>query len=79
MTRFKANKPDWKPLKQRASDAQCADFMWMYQDGAVHFCKHIITRRYLMLDDQGNCLGRVEGELRKVDFEPEYLRVTGKE
>ena len=57
----------------------CADFMWMHRDGAVEFYKHIITRRYLMLDGEGNCLRWSGGELQVVDFEPEYLRVTGME
>ena len=82
MTRFttvEATRPDWKPLEQHVPHEECAEFMWMHRDGVVHFYKHIITRRYLMLDVDGNCLRWHQGGLQAVDFKPEYLRVTGRE
>ena len=74
-----ANLPNWRPLVLRVPTSECTDFMWMHRDGAVEFYKHIITRRYLMLNGEGNCLRWSGGELQVVDFEPEYLRVTGME
>ena len=57
--------------------SECEDFMWMYRNGVVHFYKHIVTRRYLMLDGDGNCFLWNQDHLRMGDFESEYLRVTG--
>ena len=75
--RADATLPDWRPLQQRVAETECADFMWMYQEGDVHFYKHIITRRYLVLDSEGACFRWVNGELSTANFELEYLRVTG--
>ena len=72
-----AARPDWGPLKTHLSPSECEDFMWMYRQGEVHFYKHVITRRYLLLDSDGRCFsGKTDG-LRMIDFEQEYLRVIG--
>ena len=51
----------------------------MYRQRTVHFYKHIVTRRYLLLDRDGNCYCQINGELRGVDFAAEYLRVIDTE
>lgn len=50
--------PDFEPLTQLLPDELCRHFMAMYQspspDGVViHAYKHIDTRRYLFIDDDG--------------------------
>ena len=77
LVRVDATRPDWGPLRRHLAETDCADFMWMYRHGVVHFYKHINTRRYLVLDGAGNCFRCANGELSNVDFELEYLRVTG--
>ena len=71
--------PNWQPLAQHLPPSECADFMWMYRQRTVHFYKHIVTRRYLLLDGDGNCYSQINGELRVVDFAAEYLRVIDTE
>ncbi len=38
--------------------------------------KHVDSRRYLILDDEGRCYGRQGAELVRVDFREEFQRVT---
>jgi hypothetical protein len=40
--------------------------------------KHIVSRRYLLLDQEGRCLARAAEGLREVPFEQEWRRVTGR-
>lgn len=74
-----ATHPNWQALALHLPPSECADFMWMYRDRTVHFYKHIITRRYLLLDRDGNCYGQLNGELGVADFAAEYLRVIDTE
>ena len=72
-------RPDWGPLALHVPPSEREDFMWMHRDGGINFYKHIVTRRYLMIDAGGNCLRWDRKGLQVVDFGPEYLRVTGME
>jgi len=45
------------------------------QDG-VEYYKHVVTRRYLMLDGQGQCYARRDGQLVLADFGEQLSRVT---
>ena len=45
-------KPNWAPLEQRIGE-QCADFMWIYAKDGVEYYKHIVTRRYRLLELAG--------------------------
>ena len=51
--------PNWDPLMEVVGPRVIGDFMWMHEvkltDGrAVHAYKHIDTRRYIHLDEEGN-------------------------
>ena len=45
--------PNWKPLEDKLGH-RCQEFMFMGRVGRVNLYKHILTRRYLNLDDCGN-------------------------
>jgi hypothetical protein len=45
------------------------------QDG-VEYYKHAVTRRYLMLDGQGQCYAQRDGQLVLADFGEQLSRVT---
>ena len=59
--------PNWKPLEDKLGD-RCQEFMFMGRVGSVNLYKHILTRRYLNLDDSGNCYVYREGR-----YEPASL------
>jgi hypothetical protein len=51
--------PNWDPLMNAVGHRVIGDFMWMHEvkltDGrAVHAYKHVDTRRYIHLDEEGN-------------------------
>jgi hypothetical protein len=51
--------PHWDPLMEVVGPRVIGDFMWMHEvkltDGrAAHAYKHIDTRRYIHLDEEGN-------------------------
>ncbi len=53
--------PNWEPLLARVGEPLVAEFMWMSDidlaDGVVvHAYKHILTRRYLHLAEDGRTL-----------------------
>ena len=43
-------KPNWKPLEKKISN-RCQEFMYMGRVGGINLYKHILTRRYVNLDD----------------------------
>ena len=45
--------PNWKPLEAQLSPARCAGFMFMGRVNGINQYKHGISRRYLLLDDDG--------------------------
>ena len=51
--------PNWAPLVAAVGEEVTAGFMWMFEvstsDGRrLHAYKHIVTRRYVHLDEDGN-------------------------
>jgi hypothetical protein len=46
-------KPNWKLLEARIGPASCAGFMLMGRVNGINQYKHVISRRYLFLDDEG--------------------------
>lgn len=69
---------NWRPLEDRLSPRLCAEFMWMFRDNGVEHYKHIVTRRYFRLDQDGRCLAWTNDGLKEVPFEHEWNRVTGR-
>jgi hypothetical protein len=69
---------NWEPLERLLTPVQCAEFMWMYREDGVEHYKHIVSRRYLLLDQDGRCLARTAEGLREAPFEQEWRRVTGR-
>lgn len=69
---------NWTPLESKLTPAFCAEFMWMYREGGIEHYKHIVTRRYLRLDQNGRCLAWNSGRLTEVPFEQEWQRVSGR-
>jgi hypothetical protein len=59
--------PNWKPLEDKLGDG-CQEFVFMGRVGSVNLYKHILTRRYLNLDDSGNYYVYREGR-----YEPASL------
>ncbi len=52
----------WAPLETFARQHQeinCCDFMYMGMSGQIYLYKHYDTRRYLNLDERGNCYAYV--------------------
>jgi hypothetical protein len=70
--------PNWVPLEAYLGPLS-AEFMWMYRTGGIEHYKHIRTRRYLLLDAQGQCFERTNAGLRPVPFVPDWMRVSGRE
>jgi hypothetical protein len=50
----------------------------MYREDGVEHYKHIVSRKYLLLDQDGRCLARVAEGLAEAPFEQEWRRVTGR-
>jgi len=61
---------NWKPLEERLGSTRCAGFMFMGRVNSINQYKHGISRRYLLLDDEGRAhqaFGR--NEFREIPFE----------
>jgi hypothetical protein len=59
--------PNWDPLMKVVGHRVIGDFMWMHEvklsDGrAVHAYKHVDTRRYIHLDEDGNAFVYTESD-----------------
>jgi hypothetical protein len=67
---------NWKPLEIQIGE-RCAEFMWMWRQNGLEYYKHIDTRRYLILDAEGRCYLRWDGDLVVVDFAEEFRRFAG--
>jgi hypothetical protein len=68
----------WKPLEARLPVEECAAFMYMGNEDGLYLYKHIDSRRYLCLDEQGNCFAEdgVTGRYAPADFAAEYRHAT---
>jgi hypothetical protein len=67
------DRPNWEPLEAMVGEELAGEFMWMFQvdlaDGAaVHAYKHIFTRRYLHIGEDGRTMAfTYSGRYRAVD------------
>ena len=69
------DQPNWKPLEQLVGPEGSGAFMWMWREGKIEFYKHICTRRYLLLDSEGQCYERTPNGLKRADIHAELKRV----
>ena len=69
---------NWSPLEETLTPELCAEFMWMYREGGIEHYKHIVTRRYLRLNNNGRCLVETDLGYLEVPFEQEWKRVSGR-
>ncbi len=69
---------NWTPLEHRLAPELRAEFMWMYRENGVEHYKHIVTRRYLRLDQSARSLAWTGDGLKEVPFEQEWKRVSGR-
>jgi hypothetical protein len=71
--RSQGDHPNWEPLLALVGDVLVGEFMWMFEielaDGvAVHAYKHIITRRYLHIAEDGRTfVFTAPGRYRPID------------
>ena len=68
--------PNWKPLEARLGITRCAGFMFMGRVHGINQYKHGISRRYLLLDDEGRAYevgGR--NEFREIPIAEALARV----
>jgi hypothetical protein len=71
--RSQGDHPTWEPLLTLVGDVLVGEFMWMFEielaDGAaVHAYKHIFTRRYLHIAEDGRTLVyTTTGRYRPID------------
>ena len=65
--------PNWKPLEDKLG-VRCQEFMFMGRMGGINLYKHILTRRYLNLDDSGNCYVYREGRYEPANLDGQIAR-----
>lgn len=73
---------NWSPLEAKLKSLGghadiIREFMWMYvdQEGRIEYYKHTVTRRYLLLHQDGRCFQQTASGLIEVDFQEELRRV----
>lgn len=75
------DRPYWEPLLAAVGEPLIEDFMWMFEVAlhdarCLHAYKHIMTRRYLHLDVDGNAFSFVSpNRYRPIAF-PRLLRAV---
>ena len=66
--------PNWKPLEDKLG-GRCQEFMFMGRTGNLNLYKHIFTRRYLNLDDSGNCHVYHQGRYEPANLDAQIARI----
>lgn len=68
--------PNWKPLESKLGPDRCVGFMFMGKQNGVYQYKHGISRRYLLLDDNGRAYEANElSSFREIPFEVALARI----
>ncbi len=67
--------PNWAPLENRLGRGRCAGFMFMGRINGINLYKHGIARRYLALDDHGQCFVCRDSRYERADFEIELAKI----
>lgn len=61
---------NWKPLVDKLGEERCVGFMFMGRVNGINLYKHGIARKYLNLDDSGQCYACHEKwRFEKTDFD----------
>lgn len=73
---------NWTPLETKLKSLGVhtdviREFMWMYgdEDARIEYYKHSVTRKYLLLHQDGRCFQQNTSGLIEVDFQEELQRV----
>jgi hypothetical protein len=62
--------PKWKPLVDKLGEERCVGFMFMGRVNGINLYKHGIARKYLNLDDWGQCyVCHEKWRFEKADFD----------
>ena len=62
--------PNWKPLVDKLGEERCVGFLFMGRVNGINLYKHGIARKYLNLDDSGQCyVCREKWPFEKGDFD----------
>ena len=76
---------NWTPLEAKLKSLGghadvMREFMWMYgdQESRVEYYKHSVTRRYLLLHEDGRCFQQTTSGLVEVNFQEELRRVRNR-
>lgn len=66
--------PNWSPLEKRLGkgNARLDDWMWMQHRNGLEYFKHRLTRKYLVLDPEGNAY--IGGWMQVRDFWQHYRK-----
>ena len=68
--------PNWKPLVDKLGEERCVGFMFMGRVNGINLYKHGIARRYLNLDDSGQCyVYREKWRFEKADFDAQLRKL----
>src|SRR6266852_6183442 len=70
---------NWKPLEMRLGAVRCAGFMFMGCLNGINQYKHVLSRRYLFLDDEGRAYEAAgRKEFREISFDEALAFGTGR-
>jgi hypothetical protein len=62
--------PNWKPLVDKLGEERCVGFMFMGRVNGINLYKHGIARKYLNLNDSGQCyVCHEKWRFEKADFD----------
>jgi hypothetical protein len=68
--------PNWKPLVDKLGEERCVGFMFMGRVNGINLYKHGIARKYLNLDDSGQCyVCREKWRIEKADFDAQLEKI----
>ena len=70
--------PNWAPLEQTLPSCELENFMYMGRAGEIELYKHQITRRYLNIGRNSDCLYRyVDGNYVEITQQAALAHVRG--
>ena len=72
--------PNWIPLVNNRDEERCVGFMFMGRMNGINLYKRGIARRYLHLDDRGQCylIEKKDAHCKRLAFRTSELRFSRK-